>query len=292
MVAMTFTVIVTSGLMAFFLPFSIRTTGLHALMGFLFIGLIGLHISNNIKGFKKSFKQRNFIIAILSTSLITILFVWQPKPIKKILGLSNNLGAALERFEMKEDGMLFHYTPAENYKLKLEIRAGEEYINSKTPEIAIWLENKSSYHIKTLHTSEDRKQLPYWVWKVEEYEKAKQEADQKKDSKEDIDAISSATPNSSFDPKDYILPERNKEPFYLLIEVNQPDDSNKYSKDQASIIYKVEIDNQNPKAFQVLDLVGYSKYDLEEKTWDAYFPDETLTTALKLIDSALLTIER
>ena len=63
-------------------------------------------------------------------------------------------------------------------------------------------------------------------------------------------------------------------------------------KDQPSIIYKVEIDNKFPKTFQVLDIIGYSKYDSVEKTWDAYFPDETLTTALKLIDSALLTIER
>lgn len=286
---MKFMVIVVSGLMAFTLPFSIITTGLHSLMGFVFIALIALHITNNIKGFKKSFKSRRFLFSFIFVSSITTLFIWQPKPIQKILSLSNNLGAAQDLFEMKENGMTYHYTPTENYKLKLEVRAGENYSKGETPEIAIWLENKSSYHIKTLHNSNAKSLLPYWAWKVKEYEKAKKE---KKDNSEEVDSITSATPNSSFDPKDYILPERNKEPFFLLIEINQAGDSNEHYKDQPSLIYKVEIDNKNPRIFQVMDLVGYSKYDEEEKEWSAYYADETITSAVKLIDSALLTIDR
>ncbi|MCM8528204.1 MAG: DUF4405 domain-containing protein, partial [Lentisphaeraceae bacterium] len=290
MVAMTFTVIVISGFMAFFFPFSLSTTGLHALMGFVFILLIGLHISSNWKGLKKSLSLNNFFKAILPTALLTVLFLWQPKPIQKVLGLSNNLGAAQDRFVMNDDGMIYNYTPVPNYKLKLEVRAGKAYIQKSPPDIAIWLENQSSYHIKTLFTSQSKKQLPYWSWKVQEYEKAKEEA--KKEKPEDVDDVSGATPNSSFDPKDYILPERNKEAFYLLIEVNVPNDKNEFLEDQPSLIYKVEIDNKHPKTFQVLDLVGYSKYDEEEKEWAAFFVDEKITTALDFIDSSLLTIDR
>ena len=290
MVAMTFTVIVVSGIIAFFFPFSLKTTGLHALMGFVFITLIGLHISSNWKGFKNSFNKNNFFKAILPTALLTALFLWQPKPIQKILGLSNNLGAAQDLFVMNQDGMIYNYTPAPNYKLKLEVRAGKGYDKKSPPEIAIWLENKSAYHIKTLYTSQSKKELPYWAWKVEEYEKAKVESKQEKP--EDVDDISGATPNSSFDPRDYILPERNKEPFYLLIEVNAKGDKNEFHEDQPSIIYKVEIDNKFPKAFQVLDIVGYSNFDPEEKAWVAYYPDEKLTSALHLINSALLSIDR
>lgn len=290
MVAMTFTVIVVSGLMAFFFPFNLKTTGLHALMGFVFIVLIGLHVANNFKGLKRSFQEHNSLIAIVSIALLTALFLWQPKPIQKILGLSNNLGAAQDLFVMNQDGMIYNYTPAPNYKLKLEVRAGKSYDKKSPPEIAIWLENKSSYHIKTLYASQSKKELPYWAWKVEEYEKAKVESEQEKP--EDVDDISGATPNSSFDPRDYILPERNKEPFYMLIEVNAPKDKNEFHEDQPSIIFKVEIDNKFPKVFQVLDIVGYSKFNPDEKTWDAYYPDEKLTTALQLINSALLTIER
>jgi len=109
---------------------------------------------------------------------------------------------------------------------------------------------------------------------------------------EDVDAVSSATTNASFDPRDYILPERNTEPFYLMIEVNQPNDTNEHYTDQPSIIYKVEIDNKYPQAFQVLKIVGYSKYNASAKEWIASYPDRKLTSSLKLIDSALLTISR
>jgi len=243
-------------------------------------------------GMRQSVMSHHTLVTLVAVSALTLLFIWQPAPIKAILGLSNNVGAALDRFDMKEDGMVYRYSPAENYKLKLEVRAGKSYDPKSPPEIAIWLENRSFYHIKTLLAGSPKKQLPYWSWKVKEYEKAKKEALKKGIKIEEVDAVSSATTNASFDPRDYILPERNTEPFYLMIEVNQPNDLNKHYKDQPSIIYQVKINNKYPQAFQVLDIVGYSKYDAKAKEWAAYYPDGKLTSSLQLIDSALLTISR
>lgn len=290
---MTFVVTSVSGLLAFFQPFSILVVGLHALMGFVLIGLVVGHVKQNFRGMRRSFKARYVIPSLLITVLLVTLFLRRPKPIQMIQGLSQNVGAALDRFEMRDDGMLYNYTPAPNYKLQLDVRAGDGYDGEAPPSIAIWLENQSSYHIKTLHSSESIEELPYWGWKVEEYEDAKLEWEEAKELGEDeFHAVARATPNSSFDPADYILPERNTEPFYLVIEVNEAEDGNEFHADQPSVIYKVEIDNQFPKSFQVLDIVGYSKYDPDEEAWYAYYPDGTLTSSLKLIDSALLTIER
>ena len=293
MVVMTFTVTAVSGLLAFFQPFSILVVGLHSLMGFVFIGLIFGHIKQNFRGVRRSFKSRYVIGALLVTVLLVTLFLGRPKPIRMIQGLSHNVGAALDRFEMRDGGMRYNYTPAPSYKLQLDVRAGDRYDAESPPEIAIWLENQSSYHIKTLHGSQSKEELPYWSWKVEEYEEAKLEWEVAQQTGEvEIDALAGATPNSSFDPADYILPEKNTEPYYLLIEVNEAKDRNEFHADQPSVIYKVEIDNQFPKSFQVLDIVGYSKFDPDEEGWYAYYPDGTLTSSLKLIDSALLTIER
>jgi hypothetical protein len=147
------------------------------------------------------------------------------------------------------------------------------------------MENISGYHVKTLLEPSIENVLPYWQWKVAEYEKAKNEA-------EAVDAMSSATPNASFDPRDYILPERNTEPFFMVIEVNEAGDANDDYSDQPSILYRVEIDNAYPSYFQVLNILGYTQYDVNADSWDAYFPDGRLSTASGLIDSALLTIER
>jgi len=292
LVAMTFLVVAVSGMVAFISPFSLTVTGLHSLMGFTFIVPIYFHVKQNMRSMKQSVVSHNKLGALAVVAVPTLLFIWQPAPVRAILGLSNNMGAALDRFEMKEDGMVYRYSPAENYKLKLDIMAGKSYDPKSPPQIAIWLENRSSYHIKTLLAGSSEKELPYWSWKVKEYQRAKKEALKKGKKIEEVDAVSSATTNASFDPRDYILPERNKEPFFILIEVSQPNDGNEYYKDQPSIIYSVEIDNKYPKAFQLLEIVGYSKYDAKEKEWAAYYPDEKLTSSLQLIDSALLTISR
>ncbi len=106
------------------------------------------------------------------------------------------------------------------------------------------------------------------------------------------DAVTSPTPNGSFNPADYILPAGPKDstPYQLLLEINQPGD------DQASLVYAVEIDNSLPRGYQLLELKGFPKREADDEkgkeVWGLYYVDETFTTALDLIDSALLTIQR
>lgn len=287
---MTFAVMVVSGLLAFFLPFSIKITGLHALMGFMFLWMIVAHVRNNVSGMKRSFNPRILLSSAALTGLLTALFIWQPAPVKAILNLSQNKGASLETFELQVDTFSYLYTPAENYQLKLDIKFGESFNLASPPTLAVWLENGSGYHVKTLFAPEVEGALPYWQWKVAEYEQAKRDAEA--NEIEGVDAVTSATPNASFDPRDYILPERNTEPFFLVVEVDAVGDSNEHYADQPSMLYRVEIDNAYPSYFQVLDIDGYTKYDEDEGIWEAYYPDERLTTSLSLIDSSLLTIER
>ena len=79
-------------------------------------------------------------------------------------------------------------------------------------------------------------------------------------------------------------------PYQMLIEIDQPND------DQPSLVYSVEIDNSDPRAFQLLDLIGYPKREESDENgkeeWSLYFVDERFDSALELIDSALLTIDR
>jgi hypothetical protein len=62
------------------------------------------------------------------------------------------------------------------------------------------------------------------------------------------------------------------------------------------LVYSVEIDNSLPRTYQLLDLKGFPKREADDKNgkqvWGLYYMDETFTTALDLIDSALLTIQR
>jgi hypothetical protein len=293
LIMLTFLVMSATGSLAFFRPFSIKVVGLHALMGFVFMAFIMVHILNNsrqLRGYLKSPKIWLIIAVIVGLSA---LFFYQPAPVKAVLGLSQNLGPALDRFEVKEDGMVYQYAPSDDYRMELTVKNGSNFELEGPPKIAIWLENQGDYHIKTLlGPDEISDDLPYWSFKRKGWEKAKEEA--QKDDK--IDAVSTPTPNGSFDPADYILPADpdTSTPYKLLIEINQTGDAHGDYVDQPSLVYSVEIDNLSPVTFQILDLVGYPKREDEngEEAWGLYFVDESFGSALQLVDSALLRIDR
>jgi hypothetical protein len=302
-VALVFIVLSVTGVLAFVRPFSIEVVGLHALTGFLFVILAVFHIVNNIRPLKGYLHSKSLWFTLAVTATLTVVFFRQPQPVKAILGLSANLGPALDRFEMSEDEMVYQYSPADGYKMALTIKAGKSYDANNPPLIAIWLENQGTYHIKTLLAPDPAKtsQLPYWNFKLKGWEKAKQELKNEQEQKNELqlDAIARPTPNGSFDPADYILPAdpENTNPYKLLIEINQPADPHGSVADQPSLVYSVEIDNLDPHIFQLLDIVGYPKRDKQisedgKEAWSLYYPDDGLGTALKLIDSGLLIIER
>jgi hypothetical protein len=280
---LSFLVLAVTGVLAFILPFSIDIIGLHALIGFVFIGLIGLHVFNNSRPLTSYLRSKALWGSFAFTALLTLLFWWQPAPVRIVLGWSGNLGPAMERFKMDGEGMVFDYSPSPDYRMRLSIRSGPAYRSSEPPQLAIWLENQGGYHIKTLHSAAAPGETPYHAFKRAGWEKAKREA-------EEVDAVSSPTPNGSFDPADYILPNDSGDstPYQLLLEIKQA------GGDRPSLVYAVEIDNSLPRHYQLLELRGYPKREDADgkQAWALYYVDENFGSALELIDSALLTITR
>ena len=103
--ALSFLVLAATGILAFIQPFSIRIVGLHALIGFFFVGLIAFHVFNNQGHLKRYLRSKTFWATVGIVSALTALLLWQPAPIKSVLGLSRNLGPALDRFEVTEHGL-------------------------------------------------------------------------------------------------------------------------------------------------------------------------------------------
>jgi len=297
--ALSFVVLALSGILAFARPFSIQLVGLHSLMGFVFVGLIALHVMNNADHLKRYLRDKSIWIGAGVIFILSGLFLWQPEPVRRVLELSQNLGPALDQFDVSNEGMVYHYNPAPHYRMMLNVRAGKEFDVDSPPHVAIWLENASFYHIKTLHEPKDtvkgRAALPYWDFKMRGWEEARRQAEASgKDLAEEleVDAMTGATKNSSFDPADYILPSTDgiPMPYRLLVEIDQPNDN------QPSLVYEVKIDNADPRAFQLLELMGYPKREENDEdgkeVWALYYVDENFTSALDLIDSGLLTIDR
>jgi hypothetical protein len=299
LIAILFLSMVITGIMGFFLPFNLLTVSVHALGGLVFALAIGLHVKNNFRQLRGYFTRRSAAVILLSVLALIACILWQPKPVRAVLALSDNVGPDPMNFEIEGSRMLYRYDPAPHYRMLLEIVGGPAFQEQNPPSLAIWIENTSGYHIKTLHRREtDAERLPYSHHKYREYLKYKKrhEAMSEAERKAELDAISSATENDSFDPEDYIVPRdpEREAPYRVLIEINQPGDANDHYDDQPSLVYSVEVDNRDPRTLQVLEIVGYPRQEKEngETTWALYYADETLTTARDLLDSALLRIAR
>jgi hypothetical protein len=288
-----------SGVLAFFREFSLTIIGLHAIAGFIFIILIGCHATNNRLALKKYFSKKQAVFILAACLLLVGVLLSQPAPVRALLGLSGNLGPAQTRFSLNSDGAEFNYSPDESYKMKLDIKWGAAFEETRPPQLAIWLQNQGTYHIKTLYGPESGESpaLPYWSFKRRGWEQARKEDMANPEQEESVDGISEATPNGSFDPADYILPADpdNPMPYKLLFEINLPDVQNDDIPASPSIVYEVEIDNTIPFAYQTLTMVGYPKPDSADEakeTWSLYFVDEDIGPILDLVNSALLTIDR
>lgn len=301
LIAMLFITLVVTGVMGFFLPFNLLTVSVHSLVGFVFIGAVSLHIRNHYKQLRRYFSRRSSLVLLVFVAVLITVILLQPWPVTAIIGLSDNLGPDPSRFELDGQRMLYRYDPAPHYRMQLEVMGGSAYDPDDPPFVAIWIENRSGYHIKSLYHSERhgyKQQLPYWFYKRSEYLKYKKEHEAKSQAarQEELDAVTSATENDSFDPADYIVPRdpEHEAPYRVMIEINQSGDGNAHHDDQPSLVYSVEVDNRDPRTFQVLEIVGYSKPEEVEGAaqWSLYYPDETLTTAHDLLDSALLRIMR
>ncbi len=71
LIMFTFLVMSVTGALSFFRPFSIKIVGLHALMGFIFMAFIVVHILNNsrqLRGYLKSSKIWLIIAVIVGLS--------------------------------------------------------------------------------------------------------------------------------------------------------------------------------------------------------------------------------
>lgn len=301
LIAMLFVTLAVTGIMGFFLPFNLRTVSVHALVGFLFIGAIALHLKNNFRQLRGYFSKPGVAVLALFVVALIAFILWQPAPVRAVLGLSGNLGPELDRFEMQDSRMIYQYVPDPRYKMQLEIVGGAAFDPGQPPFVAIWLENRSGYHIKSLHHSETEGHeaaLPYWHFKRSEFLKYKRRHEQMTEAERqaEIDAMSSATENDSFDPADYILPDdpEREAPFRVMVEINALGDANDAGPDQPSLVFSVEVDNRDPRTFQVVELVGYPVREEQdgEVEWSLRYADDSITTARDLLDSALLRIER
>lgn len=204
-------------------------------------------------------------------------------------------------------------------ELEIELKKGSSFYY---PLFAIWLEDENGKYIQTLYVAKSvatgifkygkaengkwqtaakraPQTLPYWAHKRGELAP---DGLYMPDPDHPVpDAYTGATPTTSFiltTRADQQLPQR----FRLLLEINQnwdwneywtndkyPDDENYKMSCQPALVYSADIDLSGKSTSFSLKPVGHSHYS--GKTGELFTDLSTLTTALKIVESATVRLK-
>ncbi|MBC9867689.1 MAG: hypothetical protein F7B06_05180 [Opitutae bacterium] len=258
-----FGVLVTSGLLRFFEPFSLITTRVHIVFGILVLVLVALHLSSRLDYFwkillrkKKASRARPKPVQLLllpgltcSYLLSASLLEWWPVP--QLLSLGHEVknsriifrpedGAAIRpldgRIQVKRQA-------SAEASVLVEIEWGPAFdpaaefpvpFAGARPQIAVWAESSSGSLIETFFVSEESAFAESIEWAGQERRRVdilpiwRHQFTLASGVAPDggMDTYSGATPEHSFSIERYI--DEDPEGFYLSVEVNAPNDPNDF----------------------------------------------------------------
>ncbi len=258
-----FGVLVTSGLLRFFEPFSLVTTRVHIVFGALVLVLVGLHLSSRLDYFRKILRRKKrasrtrpqpvqlllFPSLICSYLLLASLLDWWPIP--QFLSIGHEVknsriifrpedGAATRPFD---GGMQVKRQAPGEASVFVEIEWGHSFdpvaefptpFTGARPQIAVWAESSTGALIETFFVSEESAFAESIEWAGQERRRVdvlpiwRHQFTLASGVAPDggIDTFSGATPEHSFSIERYI--DEDPEGFYLSVEVNAPNDPNDF----------------------------------------------------------------
>jgi len=252
---MTLLILLGSGLLMYFKPFSKNIASLHTFFGLLFILGMVFHILNNkrplsnyISGKRQSKLKKLQSPFVFSLILVVALGLYLDVPVLNSLYKVGNkirneqIGKSEERFDYQ---IIELEKALGKHSIHIELKKGASF---QYPLFAIWMEDSIGNYVETLYISRvissssfdygkkvnDQwesaiirrpEALPYWSHK--RGIKASDGLYMPLNNSQDIDAVSGATPTGNFIIKSKSNLENLKN-FKVMLEVNQSYDWNDY----------------------------------------------------------------
>lgn len=261
-----FLTLVITGIMRFLLPFSLITTRIHIISGFVVLVLVGLHLISRMAYFKsiiqstgngngrKNRVSYNMLIGIVSLWIFLLTTsLWGLPPAAQIIDGSYesrhratifrsdpqtvykpvNNGMRLKRVTNSDASLLVQLEWSSSFLERYGQNRGP--FSDSRPQIAIWAESETGTLIETLYLSEAAAFSENFEWvgypqrRVDVLPIWRNRFTLTTGIAPDGEQaafFSGATPEHSFSIHNYLKTDSN--PFYLYLEINAPEDPNDY----------------------------------------------------------------
>lgn len=264
-----FTLVVT-GLMRFFLPFSLVTTRIHIISGFVVLTLVGLHLISRASYFKSIIRSASNVngkgkhishVTLLNVAGLWIFLfttsLWGLPPASQIIDASyeSRYSATIFRsdpqtvYKPVKEGMRLKRMTDSDASLLVQLDWSAKYLDTygqknnpflkSRPQIAIWAESETGSLIETLFLSEASAFSETFKWAGHQQRRVDILPIWRNrftltmgigPDGESTAFFSGATPDHSFSIHNYL--KTVSKPFYLYVEINAPTDPNKYFNSQ------------------------------------------------------------
>jgi hypothetical protein len=245
-----------TGVLSYASAYNASTAGMHTWFGFLFIALLGLHLTNNGRALVTYLRQpggrRIAALSALLAGTVALGVVLAVPPFSSLLLVGRNLRRSVT-LDSGSYQILTTRVGEVGQAIHLELRTGKHYRSSPqplmlgltyttVPQVAFWVEDEQGRYLDTLYvtkksthagfvpkespfgTTARPEALPYWAHKRGvRYDNDLMVPSQ---GNTDLDAVTGATPRSHYDVRSTIvsLPQR----FRVLMEINRSYDFNAY----------------------------------------------------------------
>ncbi len=327
-IALSFIVLLITGVLSYFQAYSRTTATLHTVFGLIFALGALFHLRNNFKSIKVYSKSRLLSIILLVGVTFFISAYLQKAPFKNMM----DFGAQLKAKEGKElnfsEYEIIEINTDNDIELTIDLLRAEHFWH---PQIAIWTEDTTGNFLQTLFVTQATAKGLFFGGRSKSNFK---EFDTQKDATGEYrrvdalpvwshkrgvqysdgmyvptidhplpDGISGATLSDNFHmttSSDF------EQKFNLRIEINVAFDDNEYYSEfdfpddevfhsgtgqlgQPSIIFETSIDMRDNKDYYLMELIGHGHHS--GQSGELYEDLSTLTTALELVERIVVGIK-
>ncbi|WP_143313995.1 DUF4405 domain-containing protein [Colwellia sp. UCD-KL20] len=319
----SFLTLVVTGVMAYFLPFSLTTTRLHILFAVTTIGFISYHLWQKYSYFFKSLSRASSLTLKVLFLLVCLWVLFLAVGIQNLTPANYIIDLSYEGRHQREVLRMSSYSATEitenklytvravnpdkmgevepnqqaenNTALNIEVRLPN--ITKTKPAIAIWAESTSGSLIETLYISPELAYTDTPNWHGEEVSRDdilpvwrnKYTLVSGLNPLGEIDATTGATDSHSFSLENYFKSEAGE--YVIFLEVNMPFDTNETWQDphlgQPSVLYSAYIEHGEKTTHAILELTGHSEGKASKGSIQYNF--DTITSADELLQLGIVS---
>ena len=327
-IALSFTVLLGTGILSYIKEYSRITATLHTVFGFMFVTGVFFHLYNNFRPIKNYAKGKIVLVLLLPLALVFSGAYFQIEPFSSFM----DFGAKLKANSTKDLNLLeydiLEMNMSKDIGLTIDLLRSEHYWH---PQMAIWLEDTSGNFLETIFVSKATAQGLFFGGRSKDNFK---EFDEKKDEVGDLRRVNALPVWShqrgiQYEDGQYVPTSENPLPdaitgatfidnfklltsidsigvFNLRIELNVAFDDNEFYSEfdfpddaifhngtgqlgQPSIIFQAQIDLASSNKYYLMELVGHGHQSGQS---GKVFTDlSKLTTAKKIVERIVVGIQ-